>query len=309
MLANFLEKSKPINFIIYLGFFFCFFVVALVRFYFDTDFNWILLAKAIGFLFLFMGVFFFYNFVITKNKLTFDNSYAFFVFVLMITVLVPSILTISDVSLLLIYLLFLRKIYSLRSSKNAIQKLFDAGFWLGILCILEPFLILFYIVLIAAVVLQQKITLHTIFTPVIGFVTPFVIYFTYLFWMDDTAMLMSIFQFYQNIDFAFIQNVALIWFFCAILLLSIVSILLKSPKALSVNNSFKKSWLLLLINLTIAILFVILIPQKKGAELVFLAVPSSIIIANGFEVIQKEMIKNILFSMMILGTIITFFYL
>ena len=97
-----------------------------------------------------------------------------------------------------------------------------------------------------------------------------------------------------------------IWFFGTLITLTIF---LKSPKALSVNNSFKKNWLLLIINTLIAVIFVLIISKKNGSEMMFLFVPTTIIIANGFEVIQKNIYKNILFGLLFIGTIVAFFSL
>ncbi|KGL62262.1 DUF6427 family protein [Polaribacter sp. Hel1_85] len=309
MLANFLEKSKPINFIVYLGLFFCFFLITYFSAIFIDEFTWYKVFESFSYFFIFITIFFFYNFVVSKNKLTFDNSYAFFLFILAIIPLISIILDFKILTLLLIHLLFLRKIYSLRSSKKVIQKIFDSGFWLGVLCILEPFSILFSVIIYASILLQQKITIHTLITPVIGFVTPLIIYFAYLLWNDSTEV------FTQLLDLNIAENIFLyeekyiLWIFGLVSLLTLFSTILKSPKALSVNNSFKKSWILLIINSVIAIVFALFITKKNGSEIIFLLIPASIIIANGFEVIQKNYLKNILFGLLFIGAITAFFWL
>ena len=309
MLAKFLEKSKPINFIVYLVLFFCFFFITVFSNIFGEEFTWYTVLESVSYFFLFLSIFFFYHFVVTKNKLTFDHSYSFFLFTLATILFISKLFDFKVLTLLLVYLLFLRKIYSLKSSKKVIQKLFDSGFWLGILCILEPFSLLFSILIFAAILLHQKITIHTLVTPIIGFITPLITYFAYLLWNN------SIEEFTQLFYFDVINNISIysenytIWIFGFIILLTIISILLKSPKALSVNNSFKKNWILLIVNAIITAVFALIITEKNGSEIVFLLVPSSIIIANGFEVIQKNILKNIIFGLMLIGTVVTFFFL
>ena len=309
MLANFLEKSKPINFIFYLGLFFCFFLFTVFTDIFFDEFTWIKIAKNVSFLILFLAIFFFYHFVVTKNKLTFDHSYSFFLFVLSIVLFTNKLLDFKVLSTLLIYLLFLRKLYSLRSSKSVVQKIFDSGFWLGILCILEPFSMLFFMLIYAAILLQQKITIHTLLTPIIAFITPLIIYFSYLLWNNTSEKFINHFYLEISNTISIYDNEATFYIFTTILLLAIFSIFFKSPKALSVNNSFKKSWLLLIINAITALVFALIISKKDGTEIVFFLVPASIIIANGFEVIQKNYIKNILIGLLITATIVTFFWL
>ena len=309
MLANFLEKSKPINFIVYLILFFCFFFTTVFLNAIGEEFAWYKVFESVSYFFLFLSIFFFYHFVVSKNKLTFDNSYSFFLFILTLILFISKLFDFKVLILLLVYLLFLRKIYSLQSSKKVIQKIFDSGFWLGILCILEPFSILFSVLIFATILLHQKITIHTLITPIIGFITPLVTYFAYLFWNN------SIEEFTQLFYFDVIQNRSIyaddytFWIFGILISLTIFAIFLKSPKALSVNNSFKKNWILLIINAIITAVFAIIFTDKNGSEIIFLLVPASIIIANGFEVIQKKAIKNILFGLLLIGTVVTFCWL
>jgi len=211
--------------------------------------------------------------------------------------------------LLLIYLLFLRKVYSLQSSKKVIQKLFDSGFWLGILYIIEPFSLLFSIIIFAAILLHQKITIHTLITPITGFITPLITYFAYLFWNNSIEGFTQLFYFDEINNISIYSENYIFGIFGIITLLTILSILLKSPRALSVNNAFKKSWLLLIVNAIIATAFAFIVTKKNGSEIVFLLVPSSINIANGFEVVQKKTLKYALFVLLLISTVVTFFFL
>ncbi|MGJ8758913.1 MAG: DUF6427 family protein [Polaribacter sp.] len=309
MLANFLEKSKPINFIVYFGLFFCFFIITVFSNLLTDNFTWLKAIENISFLGLFLIVFFFYNFIVSKNKLTFDHSYAFFIFILTSILFTPKLLELKALLTLIIYLLFLRKIYSLRSYKKLIQKLFDSGFWLGILFILEPFTLFFFVLIYTSILLRKKVSFHTLLTPVIGFISPLIVYFSYLFWHDSNVEFQHFFAF-NNINNVFIYTKdTTLWIFGTVLLLAVSSIFLKSPKALSVNNSFKKSWIVLIINTIIAVVFALMITEKNGTEIVYFLIPASIIIANGFEVIEKMIVKNILSGLLLIGTVITYFLL
>lgn len=309
MLAKFLEKSKPINFIVYLVSFYCFFFTTVFSNILEEQFAWSIVFESVSYFFLFLSIFFFYHFVVSKNKLTFDNSYSFFFFTLTIILFLSKLFDFKMLIVFLIYLLFLRKVYSLRSPKKVIQKLFDSGFWLGILCILEPFSFLFTVLIFAAILLHQKITVHTLLTPILGFFSPLITYFAYLFWNNSTEEFTNLFYIDVIDNISFYTEDYTIWVFGVLLLLTIISIFLKSPKALSVNNSFKKNWILLIINTIITVAFALIITKKNGSEIIFLLVPSSIIIANGFEVIQKRILKNILFGALLIATVISYFLL
>jgi hypothetical protein len=104
MLANFLNKSKPINFI---GLLILFFVSLSYAFYTailtESSYSNKLLKFGALTLF-FLVIFFFFNFVNSKNSLTFDNSYAYFLFSILLIALLAELLNYSILIKTIIYL-------------------------------------------------------------------------------------------------------------------------------------------------------------------------------------------------------------
>ncbi|MDX6745351.1 DUF6427 family protein [Polaribacter sp. PL03] len=305
MLANFLGKSKPINFIILLSLFVCLFIFSSFLFIYNNNFELAILVKSASYLGIFLIIFFFFNFIVSKNNLTFDNTYAFFVFTIVLSYFLQTTNNYKTLITILLHILFLRKVYSLKSQKHILQKLFDSGFWLSILFIIAPFSAMFSILIYAAIFSHQKPIINNLIAPIIGFITPLLIYATYCFWFDKLYVFTNLFYFDTFNSFVFYSENSVYWPTILIIVLSIVAIFLKSPKALSVNNSFKKSWILLIINLTIALFFALFIPKKNGTELLFMLFPAAIIIANGLETINNTLIKNIVFILLLL-TAVTF---
>lgn len=303
MLANFLSKSKPINFIILLIFFFCFYLLTVLNAFYIDGFDIDKLLKSGVLLVLFISIFFFYNFIVSKNRLTFDNSYAIFLFMLFLCFILSNTLEYKALILLILHLLFLRKIYSLKSKKQVLQKIFDAGFLLGVSFIIEPLSIIFFILMYAGIFIHQKTTIHTILIPIVGFISPLILYFVYLFWFDKTEDFFNLFNFLDINVFLIYTGNNIIWFVGFVLLLTLLSLFIKSPKALSVSNSFKRNWILLNINLVIALVFAMLIIDKNGSEIVYLLFPTSIIIANGVEIVKSNIAKNVVFILILVGVI------
>ena len=308
MLANFLGKSKPINFIILLSLFTCLFLCASFSQFSAQNFNLFSLLKIAGFLGFYFSVFFFYNFIVSKNNLTFDNFYAFFIFTILLSYFLPIIISFKALITLLLYSLFLRKIYSLKSHKKILKKLFDSGFWLGVLFLINPFTAIFSILIYSAIFLHQKAIIHNLLTPIIGFLIPGILYCTHCLWFDQLYLFTNLFYFEIPASLSFYADTAFYWTTISILGLSLLSLIVKSPKALSINNSFKKSWLLLMLNLSVGVLFALIVPNKNGVELLFLALPATIIIANGIELIASKFIKN-LFFMVLLASAVGFPFL
>jgi len=149
MLANFFGKSKPVNFILILVLYILYDVLFLYSYDFDVTIKG-LLPRIIGVFFLMLLLFLLFNFIISKNKLTKDNTYAFFIFVMSLGLLPNLISDVDTVFFYVILLLFVRKIYSLRRAKAIFAKLFDSAFWLGIAFLLEPVSVLYFVLIYGA---------------------------------------------------------------------------------------------------------------------------------------------------------------
>lgn len=303
MLANFLSKSKPINFIILLSLFFVLFTTVSYTLLFSNGFEFTAFFKFTTYLCLFLVIFFLFNFIVSKNKLTADNFYGYYIFTLIISCFLMVILTFKAMAIFIIYLFFCRRIYSLKSTKNILQKLFDSGFWLGILFVIEPFTAILGALIYMAVFLNHQIILNTILTPIIGFIVPLLLLFTYTLFIDKPYIFNNLFYFNSFENFYLFSENGLFGILSFLLTTTIISLFLKSPKVFLVNNSFRKNWILLLTNFCIAFIYALLIPVKNGSELLFLLFPISIIIANGIAVIKYKIVKNIFLLLLLLGAV------
>lgn len=300
MLANFFSKSKPVNFIVLFLLF--------LSYYFVTLFSKNITLFSIGKeLFLFIVLFSIYIFIITKNEVTYDNSYAFLFYTTLIGFFINNIAVGSVFYANLTILLFLRKVYSLQSSKNIFHKLFDGGLWLGISFIIEPFTIFFALLLYASTYLHQRFTYQTLLTPVLGFISPVILYFTYCFWYNALENFFLLFSWKAPSDFSlYLENdylfpIVFIGFF------TLFAILLKTPKALAVLNRFRKNWILVLFHLIVSGAVFVLIPNKSGIEFLFLLFPTSVILANGLEIFQKKWFADVFIIVFVIASITVFF--
>ncbi len=292
MLANFFSKSKPINFILIIVLFLGYYIIDL----FSGSIRPINLDRVVHVLLvfvLFLVLFFLYNFIITKNKLTHDNSYAFLLFVLSLGSIQEVVLEYKSIGIYIVLFLLLRRIYSLRTLKSAYEKLFDSGFWLGVLFLFSPYYLLYLVLIYLAVFLFFKVTFRTILIPIIGLVTPVFLYFTYLFWFDDLITFYKLFEITIVTDFSFYTTSYYSVFLTILGFFSLSSILLISRNIFSVSNKFKRSWVLLLVHLVVAIAFIALVNVKSGIELIAVLIPATIIIANWLQTVERKLIINI----------------
>jgi hypothetical protein len=163
----------------------------------------------------------------------------------------------------------------------------------------------FFLLIFAAIVIHKRVRFQTVFIPIFGFLIPIFLFFTYCFWFDQTAEFTNTFLLYTKYDYTLYGESRFLIPFLIIGTLILVAIFIKTPKAFAVNNNFKKSWTLLLFHFLISLVFVLLSYVRNGSELLILAFPSAILIANGFEMFQKKLAKEILLILLLIGSILS----
>ena len=306
MLANFFGKSNPVNFIVIFSIFLAFFFTHSISSNDLTTLNLSFVLEHILMLIFFLVLFFFYNFILSKNKLTLYNSYGFLIFVLLFGFFPAAMSSWDELFLNILVLVYLRRVYSLRSSKDFYKKTFDSGFWLGILFLLAPKTILFGILLFLSIWLFQKINFRTLLIPCLGFLSPVICYATYCFWYNQMEEFMASFFWYANYNFELFTDRSILISLILMGVLLMISILVKTPKVISISGNYRKYWILIIFNLFLAIIVLVIQNTLNESQLLLLFFPISIILTNWLESIQKPFIKNIIIVLLLVAPIILF---
>ena len=304
MLANFFGKSNPANFIVIFSIFLGLFLAKSISSISIITVN--LVVEQVSILALFLLMFLFYNFILSKNKLTLYNSYGLLLFVLFFGFYPETMSNRNEVFLNVLLLVFLRRVYSLRSGKDVYKKIFDSGFWLGILFLLAPTTVIFGILMFLSIGLFQKINIRTLLIPCLGFLAPIFCYATYCFWFDHTEEFTTLFLWYADYDFELYTTKPILFSSLLLGAFTIISIVLKTPKVLSISGSYRKYWILIIFNLFIAITVLIIQKTHNGSQIILLFFPVSIIITNWLESIKKPFLKNIFIALLLIIPVIIF---
>lgn len=284
MIANFFGKSKPINVLVISVIFLCIYIFAVISGKIALNF-FVLVAFLVTLSIIY--------FILVKNNLTFDNLYAFLFFVILTAFFIQVFIPDTSVYANLTLLLFLRRAYSLQSLKAIFKKIFKAGLWLGVSFIIEPFSVIFILLLYTSIYLHTKLTIRTLVIPIIGFCTSLFLYFTYCFWIDETANFNQLFYWFTDYDFSIYKNTNYLFSILFVSVFVLASIFLKTPKILPIKNTFRKSWLLVLVHLVLSIFLIVFTKNKNGSEFLYALFPCAIIMANGLELYQKKRASNV----------------
>ncbi|GGK39661.1 MULTISPECIES: DUF6427 family protein [Flavobacteriaceae] len=306
MIANFFNKTKPAIIVNLLLLFTIFYVVA--TFLFRTiDFSkaslGLSLAIFIGFIFMLLLI----NFILRKNNLTGDNSYALYIIIVVLGSFYEIIFSINLFFSNLLLLFAFRKIYSLKSGFNTKSKLFDAGFWIGISAILYTWSVLFLVLVYISLFIYNKITLKNLAIPIIGFLFPVIVFFTYHFYFDSVELFYSKLVFNYNVDFSNYNQLKYVLPLSLLITILIWSVIFLTPKILQVSTTFKSALQLIIGHFIISVIIIVFSIQRNGSELLFLVFPSGIIIANFLQKTSSNLLKNLVLYLFLIVSVVVYF--
>ncbi len=300
MIAKFFKKTKPINTLIVLVLLTIVFIITTVSFT-STDFTLTNLTKKLILFAFLVATLFIINFIVRKNGLTKNNSYVILLVVFCFAIFPFSTLNSQLLGTHFLLLLAYRRIYSLRTTKDIKDKIFDASFWIGIATLIYPWSFLYLTLVFFAVFYFNKLTLKNTIIPLVGFITPIFIYGVYLLLIDDfdtfDLKLVSSLSILSYNSFKLLIPIALISGFL------IWAIFPTTIKIIAVNNEFRASWFLLLMHLLISVFVIIPSPIKNGSEFLFLFFPTAIIFTNYLQIIEEKWFKEVFLYFFLAATI------
>ncbi|MHA7844355.1 MAG: DUF6427 family protein [Winogradskyella sp.] len=302
MITSIFSKSKPINFIMVAVFVIILFIISNFDQLF-TDLNSTL--KALGKLAISIFFILLLDFIISKNNLTKKNGYAILTFGLLFG-LFPEALKYSDLLFANLFVLFaLRRLISLQTNLHLKKKLFDAGFWIMMATLFHFWAILFFAVVIVALIYHSKNNLKNVIIPFVGVATVILLLVAYNIIVHDTFIKSTNFSRFASIDYTVYNRGDFILKFTVLFTSFVWTLIYFFRNIQDKNKKLKPSFFLIAWSSIIAVLIAIIAPIKNGSEFLFLFAPFSIIMANYIEVVSEKWFKEVFISLLILVPIIS----
>ncbi|WP_426431849.1 DUF6427 family protein [Winogradskyella sp. HB-48] len=302
MITSIFSKSKPINFIMVAVFVIILFIISNFDQLF-TDLNSTL--KALGKLAISIFFILLLDFIISKNYLTKKNGYAILTFGLLFG-LFPEALKYSDLLFANLFVLFaLRRLISLQTNLHLKKKLFDAGFWIMMATLFHFWAILFFAVVIVALIYHSKNNLKNVIIPFVGVATVILLLVAYNIIVHDTFIKSTNFSRFASIDYTVYNRGDFILKFTVLFTSFVWTLIYFFRNIQDKNKKLKPSFFLIAWSSIIAVLIAIIAPIKNGSEFLFLFAPFSVIMANYIEVVSEKWFKEVFISLLILAPIIS----
>lgn len=303
MLTSFFSKSKPVIFLTVVLFMAVFYISANLKTLFQ-EFEIYTLFTKIGVLVSFLLSAMVLDFIAKKNELTKRSGFKILIFAVC-SVSFLSILKDNQVIVAnLCILLSLRKIISLRSSKEISLKIFDATFWICIASLFYFWAILFIIIVYCGILFHAINYLKNWLIPLVAIFVVFIMVTTYHLLFNDAFYTWDAWFQESSFDFSNYQNLVILIPLSILLALTLwtLSHYFKLFQRSGIRS--RPTYMLVFITLIISILVAVFSPVKNGSELLFFFVPFSIITSNYFDSKKEQGFKEVLLITLILMPIL-----
>ncbi|SNR56716.1 hypothetical protein SAMN06265371_105220 [Lutibacter agarilyticus] len=306
MIANFFNKTKPVVFFIVSLMLFLYYIVALFQFKFEV-FSFFWLLHKIGVFLLFVAFLLIASFIIRKNTLTQNNSYAILLMAVLLGTFYEAMFANDIIISTILLLLGFRKIYSLKSGLKTKLKLYDASFWFGVAALVYCWSILYVVLIYVTLIIYHRITIKNFIIPLIGLATPIFIYFTYCFYFDNLEQFYNCWLFRSNFKYYNYNDFRLLIPIAVTLATVIWSILVLTPKVSVSGINVRRAWRVVLNHLIISAIIIAFSPKKDGSEMLFMVFPVSVVVTNFLRVSTSENFKNLILYLFLLISISVYF--
>lgn len=280
--------------------FFVFMVTRIISYDDNIRLNFIL--EQLGFYIVVLISFFVLDFLVSKNNLTKRNNYKILLFGLFLVIL-PITFQINNILISNVFILFaLRRIISLRTNLNVKKKLFDAAFWIGIASLFYFWSILFFPLIIAALMVYSLASIKNWIIPFIGLLTVALITISYLIIKPNQIEISNYFV-VTSFDFSDYNYLNLIIGITILASLGIWALLFYIKNLKEKVKRHRPSHILIIVSFLISVIIILIAPNKNGSEFIFLFAPLSVIMANYLESIKEQWFAELFIWILILTPI------
>ncbi len=297
MIYSIFNKSKPINLVITVALVVISYLISLILPVFNRDSNTIsALIFAIFSIFI-------VRFINKKNQFSAHHSFILLFFALFITVYWTGNSNPKIMYANFFILLAFRKIISLNTNKNTIQKIFDASLWISIASLFYFWSILFLIVLYVAILLYATENYKHWLVPLVSIFVVFTIVNSYTLFTNHSLLI------YHNAEINFnlktllsIKNTPILVFFGTIFSCILV-FFLSSIQHISRKN--KTTYFIISIALCIALIIILL--NNTISSFLFSFFPIAVLFSVVFKWFSKKWVQPILFYVLIISCVLLYF--
>ncbi|MEH6679601.1 MAG: DUF6427 family protein [Sediminicola sp.] len=292
MISSVFGKTKPVIYIILLGFLFLFYWFVQFYLFQQAQAPEELLYSMLVFGILLFSVFIM-DYVVKSHKITKSNSFAMLFFVLLV-VIFPEVLTDDNAIWCNFFLLLaVRRLLDIRSLKEIKLKIFDATLWITVASLFYDWALFFLLLVYLVIYIYDAKNGRNWLVPLAAVFTVFMIVYAYLVLMDNTEFLRAHyrfhFRFYKEYFMRFGNSIKLLLYTVVTLVAGIISFV----RLRSSGSGKIVSLRLMALYFLLGLATVVLIYTKNAYPVILLFFPSAIFISNFIESLKNHRAKEI----------------
>ncbi|MFX0556015.1 hypothetical protein ACOCEA_04415 [Maribacter sp. CXY002] len=305
MISSIFGKTKPINFIILMGFLFVFYwTVQISLFKIELDTESVILKSLVLSVLLFSV--FVVDFIIKRNKITSPNSYGILYFTLLILVFPETLNDNNAIVCSFFLLLAIRRLLSIKSLKNIKVKIFDASLWILMSSIFYNWAILFLILVFVSIYIYDPKNIRNWLVVIAATFCYFVLLYAVLTLINLTNYLET------HYNYTFNNNVLTASYWTSsvkMLLYTIINIFLGSIGFLRLGKSgVGKITTLRLVSLSfvLGLLANLLLLRESNSAILITFFPAVIFITNYLESLKRKNVLEVILMLSVFVPLIVF---
>jgi len=287
MFTRFFSTSKPINFLI-IAIGMCFFYTMHVFVSKNTAFSLNEIAMHGLILMLYVFGMLLIDFISRKNKLSQNSTYTILFYACFVSSLPLENFDISLIISQLFILFALRRIISLRTKKEVKKKLFDASLWISIAACFYFWSMLFFIILVIALIYYASKNYRHWLIPFLGILTCLILVISGYLIVNDTFPIILEWIQYPSFEFKTYNNTQLLVPITFLLVMTFWTGFAYLNKVRKTISKFRQVLFIVLYWLATTLVIIIITPIKNGAEFFFLVVPLAIVSNTYIENIKEK---------------------
>ncbi|MEJ6791704.1 MAG: DUF6427 family protein [Lacinutrix sp.] len=291
MITSVFRKSKPINFLIVFSLCLLALFVAVHK-HTNFNLNTLNVFKLTSiFICCFLSVLL-VDFIVSKNSLSQKGNAEVLLFSVFLLTIPQVFIDFEIVFSNFLVLLALRRIVSLRTQKEHVKKLFDAGFLIGLATLFYFWSILFFVLIFTALLFYAESEIKKWIVPFVGLIAIVIISVGFsLIYNDDFLTTLNINPL-VGFNFTAYNSVQFIVAITVLLSFGLWSSLFYLRDIKKKMKTYRPSYKVIFVACLVATIVIAIAPKKDGSEFLFLFAPLSIIISNYIETIEERWFKE-----------------
>ncbi len=293
MISSIFGKTKPINYIILLGFLFTFYWILILLVYQNAYSPEDLVVQFVVLAMLLFGIFV-VNFIVKRNQITGTNAYTILFYVGLIVVF-SDVLTDNNAIMCGFFLLLAhRRLISLRSMKDTKLKLFDATLWTAVSSLFYDWALLYILLIFIAIYFYEPKNIRNWLVPLLGICTVGIIVYSILILLDKEYLFTDHYTLSLNFNttfYAYWANSTKLFIYGIITLFTGFWAFLKLGK---LGTGKLITMRIIAISFVIGLVVTVLETSATAFPILITFLPASILLTKYVEVIKKANIKEML---------------